>query len=359
MTAVDDSTALARVRTALTRALLPGFDLTADVRPMPGGASTRKFFRVTSPEGALVAMFVPAPSQEINKARQAQTTAPFVEVHGLLEAAEVRVPRLLAHDPELQILLVEDLGDDTLAEFLKRYPDERVGLYRSAVRALAKTQDRLRDLPEASVVRRRAFDQELLSWEMDHFLEYALLERGLVPTASDVTIFEQARDALATEIASWPRVFVHRDYQSRNLMVPLGDTGQSARELVWIDFQDAMLGPRVYDLVALLTDSYQAFERPFILERLQDYADASGRPDDFEQIQREFDLVTVQRKLKDAGRFVFLNKVNGMPHFLPYVEPTIDKVFAALERLTGFEHLAALHEMLARVTGRPRTAIAG
>lgn len=355
MTAVDHSDALARVRAALTRALLPGFAPTADIQPMPGGASTRKFFRVSSPEGALVAMYVPAPSQEINKARQAQTTAPFVEVHGLLEAAAVRVPRLLAHDPDLQILLVEDLGDDTLAEFLKRSPGAREGLYRSAVRALAETQNRLSDLPEASVVRRRAFDQDLLSWEMDHFLEYALLERGLVPSAADVLVFERARDWLTSEIASWPRVFVHRDYQSRNLMI--ADVERD--ELAWIDFQDAMLGPRVYDLVALLTDSYQTFERPFVLERLRDYADASGRPEDFERIQLEFDLVTVQRKLKDAGRFVFLNKVNGMPHFLPYVEPTIDKVFAALDRLADFEQLAELHEMLARVTGRPRASNGG
>jgi aminoglycoside/choline kinase family phosphotransferase len=121
-------------------------------------------------------------------------------------------------------------------------------------------------------------------------------------------------------------------------------------ELVWIDFQDALLGPRVYDLVALLSDSYQTFTRDFVERRLDEYAehrglDQRGRRD----VGREFDFVTVQRKLKDAGRFVYIDRVRGNPNFLQFVEPTIEKVLAALARLAGDPVLDRLNELLERL----------
>jgi aminoglycoside/choline kinase family phosphotransferase len=119
--------------------------------------------------------------------------------------------------------------------------------------------------------------------------------------------------------------------------------------LVWIDFQDALLGPRVYDLVALLNDSYQSFDRPFIEARLDEYAaaaglDAKGRA----ELGREFDVCTVQRKLKDAGRFIFIDRVKKNPSFLPYFEPSLAKVRAALDRLSDEEDMRDLAAIVAR-----------
>jgi aminoglycoside/choline kinase family phosphotransferase len=132
-----------------------------------------------------------------------------------------------------------------------------------------------------------------------------------------------------------PYGFVHRDYQSRNLMVRVANQSeQPENKLVWIDFQDALKGPRVYDLVALLSDSYQEFDRPFIEARLDEFARAAGLENERANIGTEFDVVTVQRKLKDAGRFVFIDRVKKNPSFLRFVEPTILKVKRALERLS-------------------------
>jgi aminoglycoside/choline kinase family phosphotransferase len=123
--------------------------------------------------------------------------------------------------------------------------------------------------------------------------------------------------------------------------------------LVWIDFQDALLGPRVYDLVALLNDSYQEFDRAFVEARLDDYTIAAGLPEDArERLGLEFDLVTVQRKLKDAGRFVFIDRQKGNPSFLKFVTPTIKKVNAALARLAPSDaDMAELHGILRRTLG--------
>lgn len=330
---------------------LAGHSRSIRVDKMPGGASTRCFFRVELGGGrTAVAMYVPDAqrSDEIAKADQVVQRWPFLEVRDLLASRDVRVPAVLAEACEDGFILVEDLGDYTLARYLEANPAAREPLYQRAVADLARAQRALSVIPEGSVISSRAFDEDLLSWEVHHFREWALEARGVALEQSDRAVFDEAASYLARTIASWPRGFVHRDYQSRNLMVVQNGAGEP--DLVWIDFQDALLGPRVYDLVALLNDSYQSFDRAFVEARLDEYAahlglDASGRS----EVGREFDMVTVQRKLKDAGRFVFIDRVRGNPGFLEFVEPTIAKVRSALERLTDDPVLARLREMLLRV----------
>jgi hypothetical protein len=322
--------------------------------PMPGGASTRRFWRVRlGPTETAVAMWIPdaARPDEIARVAEHARRWPFLEVRDLLAGRGVRVPAVLAEACEDGLLLVEDLGDDTLARYLGRRPHEREALYRRAVADLARAQRALAELPDASIVRERAFDRDLLRWEVDHFREWALEARGIALDAGGRRCFDAAADYLATTIAGWPRGFVHRDYQSRNLMVVAGGDGEP--RLAWIDFQDALLGPRVYDLVALLSDSYQTFDRAFVEARLDEYAAALGLgAEQRRSLGREFDLVTVQRKLKDAGRFVFIDRVKGNPSFLEFVEPTIGKARAALARSTDDPVLAALAALLGRLFGR-------
>ncbi|MCK6536355.1 MAG: phosphotransferase [Polyangiaceae bacterium] len=318
---------------------------------MEGGASTRRFYRIDLGNGrTAVAMFVPDAkrSDEVAKADDAERRWPFLEVRDLLADKGVRVPEVLGEACDDGFLLVEDLGDDTLARYLEKNPETRERLYQTAVADLARAQRALAPLPASSVVASRAFDEDLLRWEVDHFREWALEARGITLSEGDRATFAEAASTLAQRIAAWPRGFVHRDYQSRNLMVR--ERASADPTLVWIDFQDALLGPRVYDLVALLNDSYQSFDRAFVEARLDEYAehhqlDALGR----QAVGREFDTVTVQRKLKDAGRFVFIDRVRGNPGFLGFVEPTIEKVFGALGRLEGDPVLDRLHAMLRRL----------
>jgi len=323
---------------------------------MPGGASTRKFFRLYFDEkqrgpSSAVAFFVPdaTRSDEIDKTDGARHRWPFVEVQELLAAGGVATPKILADGSDRGWLVVEDLGDDTLANYLLRAPGDKASIYQRAVRDLARAQKALGELPEGSVVRRRAFDEDLLSWEIHHFREWALEARGMALAAADRAAFDGVATRLARRIAGWPRGFVHRDYQSRNLMVTDGP------RLVWIDFQDALLGPRVYDLVALLNDSYQTFDREFIEARLDDFAAEMGFDAGERQVLgREFDLVTVQRKLKDAGRFVFIDREKKNPSFLRFVEPTIAKVRASLGRLSDDEDMRQLLAIIERALATTR-----
>ncbi len=295
-------------------------------KPMAGGASSRKYFRAAYENGrTAVAMFVPegAKAEELEKSRPSARW-PFLEVRDLLAASGVRVPRIYLDKTDRGWLLLEDLGDDTLANYLLREPSKKTQIYQRAVADLAAAQRCLAALPSESVVCTRVFDYDLLLWEIHHFREWGLEARGILLSADDSETFDRLAGRLAGRIASWPRGFVHRDYQSRNLMVNEGD-------ITWIDFQDALLGPRVYDLVALLNDSYQVFDRPFVDSRIAEFSSALGV--DASLLSFEFDAVTVQRKLKDAGRFVFIDRVKNNSTFLQFVEPTIAKVFASLERL--------------------------
>jgi aminoglycoside/choline kinase family phosphotransferase len=304
---------------ALIARAFPGAGAPA-YEPMRGGASTRRYFRVTL-DGATtaVAMFVPdgAKPEEVAQGAPSAARWPFLEVRDLLAARAIDVPVV--------------------------HPDRREALYVRAVTDLARAQASLEALPSGSVVATRAFDAELLSWEIRHFREWALEARGIVLSTDDRQAFDALAGRLAQSIAAWPRAFVHRDYQSRNLMV------RPDEKLCWIDFQDALLGPRVYDLVALLNDSYQEFDRAFVEARLDEFARAAGlAPDERVALGREFDYVTVQRKLKDAGRFVFIDQVKHNPSFLRFVTPTIRKVHGALARLDDDADMLALAALLRR-----------
>jgi len=318
--------------------------LTEELR---GGASTRRFFRVKLAGGTAIAMHVPGQSQEIAKVADHGRRWPFLEVRDLLAGHGIAVPTIMHEACAEGVLLVEDLGDHTLANYLAEFPEQRELLYRIAVRDLAVAQRSLAELPRDCIVRERSFDYDLLYWEVEHFREWGLEAQGIQLSSADRAIFDAAADFLARTISTWPRGFVHRDYQSRNLMVTLE---ANAPRLTWIDFQDALLGPRVYDLVALLTDSYQTFSREFVEARLDEYAAHLGLDgDERRQVGEEFDTITVQRKLKDAGRFVFIDRVNKNPDFLRFVEPTLDKVRAGLTRLTHHRPLRELGALLERV----------
>ncbi|MEZ4297228.1 MAG: phosphotransferase [Polyangiaceae bacterium] len=327
----------------------------ATIVDMPGGASTRRYFRVHLAPGSApasaIAMFVPdGKPDEVTTAGTEAARWPFLEVRELLASRGVRVPSILGESCDEGLLLIDDLGDETLAAFLEASPDRRAEIYRAAVTDLAAAQLALADLPDGSIVRTRAFDETLLRWELDHFREWGLDALGKSLSPADLAAWNAVADRLAKRIASWPRGFVHRDYQSRNLMVKRTPEGRA--DLVWIDFQDALLGPRVYDLVALLNDSYQTFDRPFQEARIDEYATALGLDREArEELVRHFDLLTVQRKLKDAGRFIFIDRVKKNPSFLPYFDPSLARVRASLARLQQDEDMRWIAQMLSRTFG--------
>jgi len=334
----------ARVREAVSRA--SGRDASdLPLKRLAGHASLRSYWRVGTPPESWVVMVLPpdARPEEATKGGPPGEN-PFVDVHRYLARLGVRVPALHAFLEADGLMVLEDLGDETLEARLLA-GDAAEPLYGAAVDRLARLRARAEREPDASCVAfRRRFDRDLYRWELDHFREW-LLEawkgRALGPEEREVV--DRHFDAISAALESEPPGFTHRDYQSRNLMVlPGGDQAV-------IDFQDALLGPRQYDLVALLRDSYVELPADLVermvrryLSRLEAEGGPRLAPDPFRAV---FDLLTVQRKLKDAGRFVFIDRVKGNPGFLPSIPASLRYVRDALSRRPD---LAELREVLAR-----------
>lgn len=316
----------------------------ATFRRLAGHASARTYWRGTWDAGrSVVVMVLPpdAPPDEIGRAGQPLGPAPFVDVQSYLQRIGVRVPAILGWNQAEGWVVLEDLGDDMMVSRLAAGASPGP-LYRAAIDQLAAMRVAAEAHPDPDCVAfRRCYDRDLYAWELEHFLEWVLTadRRATLSSAEDAVVARHF-DAIADRLAGEPLGFTHRDYQSRNLMLLPGD-----RQVV-IDFQDALLGPRHYDLVALLRDSYVRLDQRFITEMVRHYlqaCQAAGGAAPPEGPFRElFDLLTVQRKLKDAGRFVYLDRVKGNPDFLKFVPVALDYVRQAFSRLPALAELQAV-----------------
>jgi aminoglycoside/choline kinase family phosphotransferase len=304
------------------------------VRQLKGDASNRSYYRVgTAPNSQVLMVMPPDASRKSEEATKGEPPKelPFVNVQRYLAGLKVRVPQIVHYDEPAGMMVLEDLGDVTF-EMALEGGKHRDRLYRQAVELLARLRVEAERRPDPGCLAfTRAFDQDLYDWELHHFREYGLeIWSGRKPEGAERAALDAHFLKLARQLAALPRGFTHRDYQSRNIMVKDG-------ELVVIDFQDALQAPRQYDLVALLRDSYVELDRGFVDAMLDAYIEAFARAGGekiaalpFKQL---FDLLTVQRKLKDAGRFEFINRVKGNPGFLVSIPASLRYVKAALERL--------------------------
>jgi hypothetical protein len=354
-----------RAREAVVRATGRNDRGEAAVRRLAGHASMRSYWRVGArpatwpprdadgielgapmhPSHVVMAMPPGAGPEEITRGGR-PSVDPFVDVREYLDRRGVRVPRILAFYPDdVQggLMVLEDLGDETLeARILAG--DAPEPLYRRAIDQLAHLRASADGSGDRCVAHGRSFDRELYRWELDHFREW-LLEawKGARLSPAERGVVEQEFDRIARLLEAEPRGFTHRDYQSRNIMVLPGG------EQAVIDFQDALLGPAQYDLVALLRDSYVELPGDLVDRMIGRYLEQLARlggprlePGRFRQV---FDLLTIQRKLKDAGRFVFIDRVKGNPGFLPSIPASLRYVREAFARRPD---LAELQEILAR-----------
>jgi aminoglycoside/choline kinase family phosphotransferase len=304
------------------------------VTRLPGGAGNRIYWRVCALDGPHSAIVMDLPADPVKSEEASKDHAPpelpFVNVHRYLSRIGVRVPAIYLDAAKDGFLVIEDLTDRTLEKALNEGRD-REKLYSQAIDALARLRAHAERSPDPSCLAwTRAFDYDLYHWEFEHFIEYGLLARGAKPTDAELQTLRREFARISLELAAAPRSFTHRDYQSRNIMIT------DAGEQVLIDFQDALQGPRQYDLVCLLRDSYVELDRPLIDKMLRRYLQVlpteggpSLPPEDFVAF---FDLLTVQRKLKDAGRFVFIDRVKKNPSFLVHIPSSLRYVRDALKR---------------------------
>lgn len=297
--------------------------------PASGDASFRRYLRVREDGRSYIVMDAPPDKEDCR---------PFVDVARTLLGLGLNVPEVLAADVERGFLLLSDLGERPYLRELNESTVER--LYGDALGALAVLQalGPAENLPP--------YDRGLLVDEMELFREWFLGRHlGLTLDGRRHRVLDRAFECLVRSALEQPRVYVHRDYHSRNLMV----TERNNPGI--LDFQDAVAGPVTYDLVSLLRDCYIAWPRERVEEWALGYHDLayqSGilREEDEERFLRWFDLMGVQRHLKAIGIFARLWHRDGKPGYLDDVPRTLAYVVAVSAR---YPELGDLHHFLAEV----------
>ena len=291
----------------------------AEIRPLAGDASFRRYFRVHKEGETAVLMDAPPEHEDIG---------PFLSIAGHLLDRGFLPPRPLAINRETGLLLLEDFGDERVGPVLAREPSRELEIYESAVDTLAKlaAEPAPEDIPP--------YDEEAMTREV------ALLPDWYAPALSlqvDQEAYYAAwhetwKDVLA-EVERRP-VLVLRDYHADNLMVLPG-----RRELGLLDFQDALAGHPAYDLVSLLQDARRDVSAVLEEAMLERYVSAAG-VEDAERFRAHYEVLGAQRNTKILGIFTRLWKRDGKSHYLP-LQP---RVWGYLERNLGHPALAPVRE---------------
>ena len=307
--------------------LFPG--RTPVISPASADASFRRYFRATFDDG-LTRIVMDAPPQ-------LEDCRPFVQVAGLLHGAGVHAPQVLAQDLERGLLLLTDLGDTTYLDALDELNAD--SLFCDALDALVKWQlaSRSDTLPP--------YDEALLRRELNLFPDwYVSRHLGTPLTPSQQETLERMHVLLLHNILAQPKVFVHRDYMPRNLMVCEDNPGV-------LDFQDAVLGPITYDVASLFRDAFLSWEEERVLDwavRYWEKARRAGLPvdTDFGAFYRDMEWMGLQRHLKVLGIFARINYRDGKPKYLADTPRFVGYVRHVATRYAQLKPLAHLFDEL-------------
>jgi N-acetylmuramate 1-kinase len=310
------------------KAQLPDKDFT--LLPASSDASFRRYFRLVFDGGTLIAMDAP-PQQE--------DCGPFLHVAGLFAEAGAHVPAIVAQDVAQGFLLLSDLGSTTYLQALNDGPEGPSHLadqlYGDAIAAVLEIQLASRPgvLPN--------YDEALLLRELHLFPDWYLATHLQISlSASQKAELDGIFQLIVRNNLAQPRVFVHRDYHSRNLMVTSPNPGI-------LDFQDAVFGPITYDPVSLFKDAYIRWDEERVLDWLIRYWEQArklGLPvaSDFSDFFRDFEWMGIQRHLKVLGIFARLNYRDGKRVYLGNIPLVEDYLRKACERYREFNRLVTL-----------------
>jgi hypothetical protein len=302
--------------------------------PASADASFRRYFRVFSEGRTWVAMDAPPEREDCR---------PFVKVAGLMREAGLHVPEIVATDLGQGFLLLTDLGRQTYLQALDG--GDADGLFRDATRALVDWQAASREgeLPP--------YDEALLRRELSLFPDwYVGRHLGITLDEGAREDLEQVfRRILASNLAE-PRVFVHRDFMPRNLMVSDPNPGV-------LDFQDAVHGPISYDIASLYRDAFVSWDEERVLDGTIRYWEAARRRGlpvraDFADFWRDVEWMGLQRHLKVLGIFARIHYRDGKPGYLDDTPRFVRYVRHACARYRELAPLARLLDRLEGVSAR-------
>ncbi len=273
----------------------------AQILPVAGDASFRRYFRAVEVGRQAILMDAPPPHED---------PRPFIAIAEWLAERDFAAPAILACDLDQGLVLIEDFGDVRLRETVDAAPADELSLYAPAIDLLV----RLRAEPAGPVP---PYDRAVLRREAGLFVEWYCPAVGIEP---DLAGWDAAWETVFYHAIAETPVTVLRDYHAENLML----VGPE-RSLGLLDFQDALAGHPAYDLVSLLQDARRTVDPAIeaaMLERYRATADAG------EEFMNAYHVLGAQRNAKILGIFTRLWKRDGKPHYATMCP----RVWAYLER---------------------------
>jgi len=308
-------------------------------------ASTRTYFRIY-PKGSanesLIVSLYPAPFNPKDNS--------FLDVTRLFSKTSLPVPKVIDAKGTEGIILQEDLGDCSLAQWLEQHASDAEAsreMIGNAIELIARIQAASEmAVSTRSVAGKLAFDADKLGWELNYFCDHffgSFLHKEF--SESEEQAIRLDLTDLATELAARPRVLCHRDFHAMNLMV------DSRGALRIIDHQDARMGPVTYDLVPLLVERrLEPVEEAVIRQYQESFLEARSKQRlpqlDANELRYEFNLMTVQRQLKATGTFSYQTCVVGRAEYYEkYIKPSVSTVLRALGE-PGMKEYPALRAAL-------------
>jgi N-acetylmuramate 1-kinase len=308
------------------------------VLPLAGDASSRRYYRVIDGKNSWVLMEW-EPFKEI-------ADFPFLSVQKYFFDNNIRVPQIYNYSKELGLFLLEDLGDLTLERRFWEFQNQDVILpfYKKTLDQLIKIHSlSFDDTTERKCTAYKVeFSVEKLLWEMN-YAKKNLLQDLLKINLTDKIDSQLSKEfvALCETLYSSPQVICHRDFHSRNVMLSYND-------LVIIDFQDARLGPPVYDLVSLFCDSYVELNDTSVKILMDYYKEnfphfkklnlSNSQWDHF------YDLQTIQRCFKACGSFASFKIMRNDSRYLNYIAPTLKLILKKLKQINSCPTLESIIE---------------
>lgn len=320
-----------------TRVHFPRFnEATVKITPIEKGGSDRKFYRVLSaPEQTIVLV-------KYNLEREENRH--YVQIAEFLAEHKIRAPKIYFHDEAEGLIWIEDLGENDLWSYREESWLVRRAFYESALEEIAKVHA----LPEKaqSAIRKSLpaeFDASLYRWEQSYFFENCLgryfgMETERLESLAQLPKLQEIADHLAAR----PRVLVHRDFQSQNLIIRNG-------QAYLIDFQGMRPGLPEYDIASLLYDPYVTLVEAERDELLDFYLGKAGIPASAD-FRATFLVCAMQRLMQALGAYGFLGLVKGNKAFLNHVPPAMSSLGAVVSGING---LGELHEALSAAIDRP------